>query len=386
MQHTSNHNNSNSRRYFPSSSTTNHPTLSVFAEHCVSGRYTKVKQMLENNSVRKGKSWNANVELLETRETALRLSPLLIVFCMMHKIGIVMMNKSDSSTTGDAKSELNRTVAADAWMKYIDQLEQSLVKVVAELLRYGASPIARDVCGRTVYFYGASIYATPRSLNAVTMCGNAAMTAYYFGKEVQLHGFDTTSVVEGNTLDLRNGMRGLVGGYQVYTGCRIVFLFGRQSEVAVAPRNLRLINASDGIPDSMLNLCNVQDRLGQVCLNELYGSKRTDVLRYLLDKHNASIDVEDWTGKSIRHRSFEISANANTKTSELLDDEMASAQTIVAHALKCARQEQKRSENTCSSCKQTRNNDDDSKILQVCQRWYVDDVHNLQAMPSFLIF
>lgn len=366
--------NQNNRRYINTNSMTktNQPTLSIFAEHCVSGRYEKVKHILEKNSVRKGKSWNVMITLLETRETVLRLSPLLLVFCMLHKVGVVLMNKTNSLSSMDTKNSTNSSTASETWMKYIDQLEQNLVKVVAELLRYGASPVAKDVCGRTVYFYGASIYATPRSLNAVTMCSNAAMSVHYFGKEVILHGLDTMpTTIETDKHAVCNGMCGLAGGYQVSTGCRIVYLFGRQSEVAVAHRNMRLVNASSNAHESASNLCNVQDRLGHVCLTELLDSDRTDVIKYLLDKHHASIDIVDWTGKSIRHRSFAITTKSPTISSEPLNNEMATAQIIVAHALKCGRQEQKRIDNTCTACKKIRNNDNDFNPLQFCQRWYV---------------
>ena len=254
------------------------------------------------------------IELLETRETILQLSPLLLVFCMLQKIGVVLMNKTNSLSSVYTNSKSNLATATEPWMKYIDQLEQNLVKVVAELLRYGASPVAKDVCGRTVYFYGASIYATPRSLNAVTMCGNAAMSAHYFGKEVVLHSFDKMPITESDRQAVCNGMCGLAGGYQVSTGRRIVYLFGRKKEVAVSIQNIRLENASKNTPESILNLCNVQDRLGHVCLTELFGSDRVDVIKYLLAKHQASIDIEDWTGKSIRHRAFAISTIASTKS------------------------------------------------------------------------
>ena len=313
------------------------------------------------------------IALLETRETALRLSPLLLVFRMLYKVGIVVvMDTTDPSPSKDVNATKNRTIVTEPWLKYIDQFEQNLVKVVMELLRYGASPVAKDVCGRTVYFYGASSYATPRSLNAVTMCSNAAMSAHYFGKEVILHGFDTSPNVESDKLAICNDMRGLAAGYQVNTGRRIVFLFGRQSEVTVNHRNLRLVSSRDAINKSFLYLCNVQDRLGHVCLTELCSSKRKDIIKLLLDNHHASIDIEDWTGKTIRQRSFTTITNPATKSSALLDDEMTMAQIIVTHALKCARQQQKRIDCTCTACKKITNDDNNGKILQVCQRWCVN--------------
>jgi hypothetical protein len=232
--------------------------------------------------------------------------------------------------------------------------------------------MAKDVCGRTVYFYGASKYATPRSLNAVTMCSNAARSAHYFGKEVILHGLETSSDTEHDKMAICNGMRGLAGGYQISKSCtgRIVFFFGRQSEVAVPHRNIRLVSSNSATSKSWLNLCNVQDRLGRVCLTELYGSKRNDVIKFLLDNHNASIDIKDWTGNTIRHQAFKTITKAKDQSSALLDDETACAQIIVTHALKCARQEQKRLDSTCTACRKV-TNADDGKILQVCQRWYV---------------
>jgi hypothetical protein len=142
----------------------------------------------------------------------------------------------------------------------------------------------------------------------------------------------------------------------------------------VEHRNIRLAKASNSIPESILNLCNVQDRLGHVCLTELLGSNRTDVIKYLLVKHQASIDIEDWTGKSIRHRSFAITAKSTNISSELVNDEMATAKIIVAHALKCGKQAQKQIDSTCTACQKIPNNDNDCNSIQFCQRWYVQNI------------
>jgi hypothetical protein len=341
--------------------------LSSFAEQCISGRYDKVRQTLERHSIRKGKNWNVMIELLETRATVLRLSPLLLVFCMLHKIGIVISSRADPSTK--SVSSRNHASNQEPWIKYIEQLEENLVKVVFELLKYGASPIAKDICGRTVCFYGASIYATSRSLLATTMCINAAISCHFFGREIILQGFD--AIPETQRKEMRNGMRGLAGGYQADTGRRIVFLFGQKTSVAVLNGNISLATTcgNDDLcpPDqAMFNLCNVQDRLGHVCLTEVCGSKRKDVLSYLLDRHDASIDLPDWSGQTIRRQSFIIAMNPASKSNELLDHEILAARTIVTKAIKRAREVQKQIDHTCTACRESRHS---CKQLHTCQRW-----------------
>jgi hypothetical protein len=355
--------------------------LTPFAEHCISGRYEKVKLILEKHSVRNGKNWETIIQLLEKRETVLRLSPLMLVFCMLHKIGIVQLAHSDINNS--VKNTIKQNSSDETWIKYIDQLEQNLIKVVIELLYYGASPIAKDVCGRTICFYGASVYATSRSLLATTMCINAAISAHFFGKEIIIQGFETTTDDEKkskyqNDNTICNGMRGLAAGYQVDTGRRIVFLFGRRTEVAVFNRNICLPN-DDGSNQPMINLCNVQDRLGHVCLTELIGSKRRDVIEFLLQKHHVSIDIPDWTGQTLRRRSFIIKMNAALK-SKALDDVHMNAQIIVTEAVKRARLEQRREEHTCTGCSSQQNNSNENSQrnpLQVCQRWYVPRTENV---------
>jgi hypothetical protein len=338
-----------------------------------------VKHILEKHSIRNGKKWGTIIQLLEKRETSLRLSPILLVFCMLHKIGIVKRSNdnTDTSSTNQSVSIISKqNPNIESWIHYIDQLEQNLIKVVIHLLYYGASPKAKDICGRTVCFYGASIYATTRSLLATTMCINAAYSAHFFGKEIVIQDVETTTTKDEHQNDttIRNGMCGLAGGYQVDTGRRIVFLFGHKTEVAVYNRNICLSNKSDNTcSHKTFNLCDVQDRLGHMCLTELFGSKRKDVIEFLLKKHYASIDVPDWKGQTLRHQSFTIKMNTLSK-SEVLDDDCISAQIIVVEATKRARLEQRQVEHSCKACNCQLSKSitvNQYKPLQACQRWYV---------------
>lgn len=253
-------------------------------------------------------------------------------------------------------------------MQHIAQLEQNLVRVVAELLYYGASPLAKDLCGRTVCFYGASIHATPLSLQATTMCIHAAKSSHCFGKEVMLQNMDTMmSGIDATGKDVtkyKNGTRGLAAGYQVETACRVVYLFGHKSTVAVFNRNICLIDAKEEL---ILNLCDIPDRLGRVCLTELVASPRIDVINFLLQQHNASIDIPDWKGQTIRKLSAKkLRDECRQKLIPSIDDEVIVAQVIRIEALKRARQEQKRIERTCTACSHIKLS---SESLQVCQHW-----------------
>jgi hypothetical protein len=333
------------------------------------------------------------MQCLETRETILRLSPLLLVFCMLRKIGMVMIESELSAkqpTNGADTVDGSRTSInhhrQQRWINYIDLLEQNLVKVVMELLYFGANPMAKDICGRTVCFYGASRYATPRSLTAISMCIQAATSAHCFGKEIMMHNMDTTATNDfaRKNVTTYNGMRGLAAGYQVETGRRIVYLFGQKSEIAVLNRNIRLVDENrndeqNKVQTPMLNLCNLQDRLGHVCLTELVSSERTDVIKILMSKYNASIDIPDWSGQTLRIqlsrklRGGSIGNNAKTENSTLQNvGEVGVVQMILVEAMKRARREQKRIDNTCTACShQKPSSNKESNLLQLCQRWYV---------------
>jgi hypothetical protein len=375
--------------------------LSELAAHCVAGRHDKVKQILDRHSPRQGKPWEALRELLERRETMLRYSPLLLVFCMLHKIGIVMTSASAGHSNDGPDEECNVTLHSyrskrsfssrprslqrkdaciertsyyglkkESWLEYIGELEQNLVHVVVELLYHGANPCAKDVLGRTVCFYGASVYATARSLQATTLCIQAAKSAHCFGKEIILQNMETTDGASKNIAKY-NGMRGLAAGYQVQTARRIVYLFGQKAETAVLNRNICLVDNDTGITGEPPPLCDIPDRLGRVCVTELLSpssSHRLDVVRFLLQQHQASIDSPDWNGQTIRQRSAAKLLECRRNEIPSTNAEVIAAREILSEALKRARLEQKCLESTCSGCSEVKSS---SSSLQLCQHWYV---------------
>jgi hypothetical protein len=374
-------------------------SLSELANQCVSGRYDKVKQILDRHSPRQGKPWETLRELLERRETMLRLSPLLLVFCMLYKIGIVTASANVEPSRNELDEECNVTLHSyrsryfsprsrsrhiedarcertsyyglkkELWLEYIAELEKHLVYVVIELLYHGANPAAKDVLGRTVCFYGASVYATARSLQATTMCIQAARSSHCFGKEIMLQNMENMDGAATKNSHKYNGMRGLAAGYQVETARRIVYLFGQKSDVAVLNRNMCLVNDDTGIMVEPPSLCDIPDRLGRVCLTELLSpssSQRLDVIRFLLHQHKASIDIPDWTGQTIHQRSSAKLQECRRNAIPSTNAEVIAAREILSEAFKRARQYQKCFESTCSACNQEKKS---SSSLQVCQHW-----------------
>lgn len=337
-------------------------TLSSFSAHCIAGRYRNVRQLLERSSVRQGKNLSDLVELLETRETAMRLSPLLLVFCMLRKLaeGEASLRPSKSTSAPDEACEIQSSKIPSENQKETTLLQQNLLKVVSVLLEYGARPDAKDVAGRTVCFYGAGVCANEASLVATTMCIGAAVSAHCFGKEVVLRDMKDDSF---------NGIRGIAAGYRTETAQRIVYLFGRKKEEYARNRNIRLVqdpcrsqHSTVAIPppDEYFNLCNVQNRLGRVCLANLFHSTRRDVAIFLLHKHEASIDIPDWNGDTLR-------ANSLLRGNQV---ELGVGQFIAAEVIKRARNEQKHNQNNCSACGK---HGWKESPMRVCKSWYVHD-------------
>lgn len=228
--------------------------FSSFAFMCVAGLSSAVSKMIEEVTNRVHQPWSRNQELntlLETRETSLRLSPLLL---------IVSVGKNLNSPSPSASP-------------------QGVAKI---LLKYGANPDAQDVLGKTVCHYGAGAMATNMTLEVVDMCIHASKTSHLFGKDIELHGLTTETM---------NGKRGVVGGFDPDTGRRSLFLEEAGKEVWIKPENMRLIAPS--APVDIMMLTDVQDRLGSVSLHEVTMQNRVDVAKFLLKKHQTSIYTED---------------------------------------------------------------------------------------------
>jgi hypothetical protein len=180
---------------------------------------SKVLQMDE----RPGKVSTDFLELLETRETSMRLSPLLL---------IVSIGKNYSG--GNPKGLLTTAKA---------------------LIRHGCRVDARDVVGNTVCHYGAGIKATEMTMQIVEWCVQAYQSSHFLNQEVELHSLKNTAM---------NGKIGIARGFNVDNGRRVVYLTGEDTPVGIKPEHLKLANnkSSKIFP----NLCDVQDRLGGVSL------------------------------------------------------------------------------------------------------------------------
>jgi len=286
--------------------------ISIFAKHCISGNVKEMKRLLDQAAgSSNGPPSPALIQLLERRETSLRLSPLL----MLVSIGKNLQMPGSSAD---------------------DQIQAAKL-----LLEYGARPDARDVCGKTVCHYGMGAMATKMTMQVVELCHQAhTASSHLFGKQVELH-----NLSEQQT----NGARGWCLGYNVDTGRRSVYLSDAQKMVSIKPQNLKLAtpavnnDASAASPSTATTstsakLCDIPDRLGIVCLLEVIQGDRTDVAKILLDEYNANLDIEDCDGISPR------SLSLNTAI-------MSSAAAMVNEAAGArGKRQEKVSHRTCCNC------------------------------------
>ena len=302
--------------------------LSQFGGACITGKEEFIEACLKQaSSNRRGNSSSDPskpskdlIRLLETRETSMRLSPLLM---------IVSLGK-------------NVPVADPA------HLAQRQVAIAAILLKYGARPDAKDVCGNTVCHYGAGQMATDMTMKVVEMCIPAAQSSHLFGKDIELYGLSNESM---------NGKRGIARGYITGTGRRAVYLLDQKKEMAIKPGNIRLIGAQNEA-EPRPNLCDIQDRLGSVSLLEVFMTNRADVAAFLLDKHNARFDIADWDGFSPKSMAMSPGAGLTTSVGPM----------IMKRAMKQGRAEKKAVEGQCSKCGAVESS---TLVLSVCAKCMV---------------
>ena len=224
-------------------------------------------------------------KLLETRETSMRLSPLLM---------IVSAGK-------------NIDVSHSPFLNH---------KEVAKLLlKSGANPRAKDVLGKTVAHYGAGAFATQMTLDVVDMCVRAAYSSHMFGKHVELHKLNTKKM---------NGLIGVAGGFDPDSDRRAVYLIEKKKEVWVKPDNIRLVNSSisediEGCKPGKM-LLDVQDRMLSVSLHEVLINDREDVAQFLIKKHGTSIHTEDMDGLSPMSMVTKGAQMSSRKVSRIISD------------------------------------------------------------------
>ena len=324
--------------------------LSAFATHCVLGKHRTVKQILEENSVKHGKALNALTRLLESRETTMHMSPLLMVMAALRTFNAMYSEANHQIKNTDGNTSRLPPIFKNLLSK--DQsfeLEQNLLQVVMVLLYYGANPHAKDACGKTVCHYGTGIDATITSMAAVNMCLGAATSAHCFGKEIVLRNMECEDY---------NGQGGIAAGYEAETGRRLVYLFGQKTEVKVYNRNILLVEYNENKekvtipPMKSVDLVNMRDRMGRTPLSELIKSPRIDVAQFLLHKHEASLDVPNWDGLTLR--AIGAMRIASSDVGQLIANEVNKGVHLA----------QKVSENQCVNCGVT-----SDQVLQACRAW-----------------
>ncbi|CAJ1953007.1 unnamed protein product [Cylindrotheca closterium] len=179
-------------------------SFSPFALACLAGEPAPVKTMIEDVCSKLKQPYsrqNKLKELLDGRETAMRHSPLLLLW----SAGKMMMGINKS--------------------KY--------VTISKLLLRAGASPDCQDVVGKTVVHYGAGMMATDITLEIVDVCIEAAKTSHMCGRDVVLKGLHSAEL---------NGKTGVAGGFDADSGRRSVYIRDLDREVWVKVENIELID------------------------------------------------------------------------------------------------------------------------------------------------
>ncbi|KAL3935039.1 MAG: hypothetical protein SGBAC_009364 [Bacillariaceae sp.] len=291
---------------------------SPFSMNCMQGELAPVQAMLKAICAALQQPLSRQVHLwnmLESRETSLRLSPLLLMV---------------SAGKGFPVKEH--------------------AKVAKLLLRHGASPDAKDVLGKTVVHYGAGAMATPMTMEIAGMCIKAAETSEMYGKYAKLDGLegpascmngkegwiggydadgdrrgfyipemkkelwlkpdqlkiitppddepDPTSNISGKEAVLQgmedekmNGQEGILGKWDTEKEIRSIFIPELKEEVWVKPANIKVSKTKPKLTD-------VKDRFGGVSLHEVMMSNRVDVAEFLLTKHKTSIHTKDVDGIS----------------------------------------------------------------------------------------
>lgn len=161
-----------------------------------------------------------------------------------------------------------------------------------------------------------------------------------------------------------NGKRGIAGGYQCAANRRVVHLLDEDSQIAVKPKNIRLMaeertQKEDHVDnESALQkqraLCNIQCRIGAVSLHEAILSSRLDVAQFLI-KLGADIDIADCDGNSPRYMAMDCIAEMASPVVSYIK-EIATKQgrkDIRAEKRKCAHcRKSEVNFKICGKCKQ----------------------------------
>lgn len=239
--------------------------FSPFAIACGLGNPRTVENFIKGTK----EGSKERTQLLERRETGLRLSPLLLTIALSKGKPYVC------SITGAREADMNH------------------VSVIKILLRNGARPDCKELAGKSAVHYGAGSHATSDTLKMTDYIVDAAKSCSYFGKRVVLRNLANHEY---------NGSRGYVGGYIAQTRRRQVILDDKEGNLSFQPKNI-FSSCGEGeevcIHDSSRNLLNDCDRCGTISLHEVFMSQRVDVAKFLTER-NVSVDITPPCGNSVR--------------------------------------------------------------------------------------
>lgn len=133
--------------------------FSPFARACGLGNAQAVIDMI--NATEEGSE--ERMQLLERRETGMRLTPLLITIALSKcKVFVCSV------------------------LPGVNEADMDHLRVIEILLRHGARPDCKELSGKSAVLYGAGSYATSDSLRMTDYIVDAAKSCAFFGKRVVL--------------------------------------------------------------------------------------------------------------------------------------------------------------------------------------------------------
>jgi len=245
--------------------------------------------------------------------------------------------------------------------------------VVRILLKYGARPDARDVCGNNVLHYLANArsqdngkvnISSSEAIQIADDCINAARCSKYFGKKVII---DNISASAASSTKVRNHSVGILQGYihdETYTDTGRFTVVLETETLCLKPCNLFQKDHKRGngqgqyrcIHDPSRKLYNEPNRCGAVCINDyVLAMAKTppqftsDFALHIMNTHNADVDGRHFTGNTLEELSKKYPGQNDNEHDKMVQDYLLWKN----HERKLfCRQCDKGAEMTCSRCEQ----------------------------------
>lgn len=207
----------------------------------------------------------------------------------------------------------------------------------------------RDVTGKCIVHYGAGGMATDCTMKITDCCISAYQVSAHFGKKVFLDGLSSAKY---------NGKSGVLVGFDSDTG-RCIICLDDSDEPLKKIKACNILNATKemDIIDTSRKLIDAQDRGGTTCLHEVAMSTRDDVVKFLLVKHDASMDVKDLMGTCTRSMAFSTHGGFMHNTNEVLKK----------HAIKKEIKKKKAESLNCAYCDKPETKDNSMLVCSQCK-------------------